>query len=122
MLKGLGNLGNIAGMIKQAQEMGPKMQEAQERLKLKSVAGTAGGGMVTVHADGLGTVTKIEIDPVLIEKNDFEMVQDLLPAAINQAAAKAKELHVEEMKAVTGDLPLPGGLEDTLKNFLSPGQ
>jgi DNA-binding YbaB/EbfC family protein len=122
MFKGLGNLGNIAGMIKQAQEMGPKMQEAQEKLKLKSVSGTAGGGMVTVHADGLGTVTKVEIDPVLIEKNDFEMVMDLLPAAINQASAKAKELHVEEMKSVTGDLPLPGGLEDTLKNFLSPGQ
>ena len=122
MFKGLGGLGNIAGMLKQAQEMGPKMQEAQEKLKLLSVTGTAGGGMVTVHADGLGVVTKVEVDPVIVEKGDFEMLLDLLPAAINSASEKAKELHVEQMKDITGDLPLPGNLEDTLKNFLSPGQ
>ncbi len=122
MFKGLGNLGNIAGMIKQAQEMGPKMAEAQEKLKQLSVTGTAGGGMITVHADGQGTVTKVEVDPVIVEKADFEMLLDLLPAAINQASEKAKELHVQQMQDITGDLPLPGGLEDTLKNFLSPGQ
>ena len=122
MFKGLGNLGNIAGMLKQAQEMGPKMQEAQEKLKQMSVSGTAGGGMVTVHADGQGTVTKVEVDPVILEKGDFEMLLDLLPAAINQASQKAKELHVEQMQEITGDLPIPGNLEDTLKNFLSPGQ
>ena len=122
MFKGLGNLGNIACMIKQAQEMGPKMQEAQEKLKQLSVTGTAGGGMVTVHADGLGTVTKIEVDPVITEKADFEMLLDLLPAAINQASQKAKELHAEQMQEITSDLPIPGNLEDTLKNFLSPGQ
>ena len=118
MFKGLGNLGNIAGMIKQAQEMGPKMQEAQEKLKEMSVAGTAGGGMVTVHADGLGTVTKVEVDPMIVEKADFEMLMDLLPAAINQASQKAKELHVEHMQEITSDLPIPGGMEDTLKNLL----
>jgi len=122
MFKGLGNLGNIAGMIKQAQEMGPKMQEAQDKLKQLSVTGTAGGGMVTVHADGQGTVTKVAVDPVITEKGDFEMLLDLLPAAINQASQKAKELHVEQMQEITGDLPIPGNLEDTLKNFLSPGQ
>lgn len=122
MFKGLGNLGNIAGMIKQAQEMGPKMQEAQEKLKLQSVSGTAGGGMVTVHADGQGTIKKVEVDPLIVEKNDFEMLLDLLPAAINQASEKAKELHVQQMQDITGDLPLPGGLEDTLKGFLNPGQ
>jgi len=122
MFKGLGNLGNIAGMIKQAQEMGPKMQEAQEKLKGLSVSGTAGGGMVTVHADGQGTVTKVEVDPMIVEKADFEMLLDLLPAAINQASQKAKELHAEQMQEITSDLPIPGNLEDTLKNFLSPGQ
>lgn len=121
MFKGLGNLGNIAGMIKQAQEMGPKMQEAQEKLKQMAVTGSGGGGMVTVHADGQGTVTKVEVDPLIVEKNDFEMLLALLPAAINQASEKAKALHVEQMQELTGDLPLPGNLEDTLKNFLSPG-
>ena len=121
MLKGLGGLGNIAALMKQAQTIGPKMEEVTARLKTQTVSGTAGAGMVTVHADGLGTITKIEIDPVLIEKSDFEMVQDLLPAAINDAVSKAKQLHVEEMQAVTGDLPLPGGMEDALKNFMNPG-
>jgi len=118
MFKGLGNLGNIAGMIQQAKEMGPKMQEAQERLKEKSVEGTAGGGMVKVHADGQGTITRVEVDPELAAKNDLEMVLDLLPAAINQASQKAKQLHVEEMQSITGDMPLPGDLGDTLKNIL----
>ena len=122
MSEGLGNLGNIAGMIKQAQSMGPKMKEAQEKLKQVTVNGTAGGGMVTVHADGQGTVTKVEVDPVIIEKGDFEMLLDLLPAAINQASQKAKELHAEQMQEITSDLPLPSGLGDTLKNFLTPGQ
>ena len=122
MFKGLGNLGNIAGMIKQAQELGPKMQEAQEKLKQLSVSGTAGGGMVTVHADGQGTVTKVDVDPMIVEMADFEMLLDLLQAAINQASLKAKELHAEQMQEITSDLPIPGNLEDTLKNFLSPGQ
>ena len=78
--------------------------------------------MVTVHADGQGTVTKVEVDPMIIEKADFEMLLDLLPAAINQASLKAKELHAEQMQEITSDLPIPGNLEDTLKNFLSPGQ
>ena len=118
MFKGLGNLGNIAGMLQQAKEMGPKMEQAQQRLKEKTVEGTACGGMVKVDADGQGTVTRVEIDPELAAKNDLEMILDLLPAAINQASGKAKELYAEEMKSVTGDLPLPGDLGDTLKNLL----
>ena len=122
MFKGLGNLGNLAGMIKQAQEMGPKMQAAQEKLKEQSVEGAAGGGMVKVHADGQGTVQRVQIDPTLAEKNDLEMILDLLPAAINQASLKAKELQAQEMQSVTGDMALPDNLQDTLKNILTPGQ
>jgi DNA-binding YbaB/EbfC family protein len=115
MLKGLGN---IASLMKQAQTMGPKMQEAMEELKTKQVTGTSGGGMVTVNANGVGLVTSIELDPVLIEKNDLEMVTDLLPAAINQAIAKSKQLHADAIQTVTGDLPIPGNMENMLKNFM----
>lgn len=115
MFKGLGN---IASLMKQAQTIGPKMQEAMEALKEKRVTGSAGGGMVTVVADGAGTVLSVSIDPVLAEKQDLEMVTDLLPAAINDVLAKQKQLHVEVMQSVTGDLPLPGNLDSMMKQFM----
>jgi len=115
MLKGLGN---IASLMSQARTMGPKMQEAMEELKTKHVSGAAGGGMVTVTANGAGQVTEVKIDPELAEKNDLEMVTDLLPAAINDALGKAKQLHVEAMQSVTGDLPIPGNMENMLKQIM----
>lgn len=115
MLKGLGN---IAALMSQARTMGPKMQEAMEQLKTKQVTGSAGGEMVVVTASGTGQVIGIKIDPVLAEKNDLEMVTDLLPAAINDALAKAKQLHMEAMQSVTGDLPIPGDMGNMLKQFM----
>jgi DNA-binding YbaB/EbfC family protein len=115
MFKGIGA---ITSLMKQAQTMGPKMQEAMEELKTKRVTGTAAGGMVSVTANGFGNVLSVEIDPILQEKNDFEMVKDLLPAAINSAIAKSKQLHVEAMQSVTSDLPIPANMENVLKNFM----
>lgn len=115
MFKGLGN---IASLMKQAQTMGPKMQEAMEELKTKQVTGSAGGGMVTVVANGVGNILSVNVDSVLTEKNDLEMVTDLLPAAINDAIAKSKQLHVEAMQSVTEDLPIPGNMENMLKQFM----
>ena len=107
MFKGLGNM---ASMIRQAQQMGGKMEEISAQLKTRRVTGTAGGGMVEVEANGLGEVLKVRIEPSL---NDREMIEDLLPAAINQAAAKAKSLHLEMMQSLTGGMDLPG-LNDML--------
>ncbi|MFK7768943.1 MAG: YbaB/EbfC family nucleoid-associated protein [Mariniblastus sp.] len=122
MFKGLGN---IASLMKQVQTMGPKMQEAMEELKTKSVTGSAGGGMVTVNANGMGEVSSVVVDPVLAEKNDLEMVLDLLPAAINDANVKTKQLYAEAMQPVTGDLPIPGDMGNMLKQIMggddSPG-
>jgi DNA-binding YbaB/EbfC family protein len=115
MLKGIGN---IAALMKQAQTMGPKMQEQMELLKSKQVVGTSGGGMVTVHANGAGQILKVEIDSTLAEKNDVEMISDLLPAAINDALAKQQQMRVEVMQSVTEDLPLPGNMENMLKQFM----
>ena len=76
MLKGLGN---IAALMKNAQNIGGKMGEIGDELKAKRVSGSAGGGMVTVEANGLGHILSVKLDPVLVEKQDAEMIQDLLP-------------------------------------------
>lgn len=114
MFKGLGN---IASLLKEAQNIGPKMEQVTAELKEKRVTSSAGGGMVTVHANGLGHILKIEIDPVLIEKGDVEMVADLLPAAINDVTAKSKQLHVDSMQSIAGGFALPAGLDEVLQKF-----
>ncbi len=108
MFKGLGNLGNLGSLMKQAQEMGGKMEELNEKLKLQRVVGSAGAGLVEVEANGLGGVLAVRIDPSLMEKQDRELLEDLLPAAINAAQQKAKQLHAEEMQSLTGGMNLPG--------------
>lgn len=118
MFKGLGN---IASLMKNAQNIGGKMGEISEELKSKRVTGAAGGGMITVQANGLGHILSVQIDPMLIEKQEGEMIQDLLPAAINDAVVKSKQLHMEAMQSVTGGLPIPG-LDDALKNFTGNGE
>ena len=118
MFKGIGE---IASLMKQAKSMGPRMQEQMEQLKTQQVTGTAGGGMVTVYANGAGVILRVEIDPALAEKNDLEMVTDLLPAAINDALAKQQQLRVEAMQSVTEDLPMPGNMEDMLNKMLGGG-
>lgn len=115
MFKGLGNL---ATLMNQARNIGGQMEGVSEELKAKQVVGEAGGSMVKVHANGIGQILRIEVDPVLAEKNDLEMVVDLLPAAINDAIAKSKQLHLEAMQSMTGGLELPAGLEDSLKSML----
>lgn len=111
-------LSAMASLLKQANTIGPKMEAVMAELKEKQTVGEAGGGMVRVTADGLGQIQQIEFDPVIIEKNDWEMASVLLPAAINQAVANSKQLHLEAMKDVTGDLALPGNMDEMLKNFM----
>lgn len=113
MFKGIAN---IASLMRQAQEMGGKMQESQQLLKSQRVTGTAGGGLVEVEMNGLGEMLKLRIDPSLMENADREMIEDLIPAAVNQAQAKAKQLHVESMQSMTEGLNLPG-LDEALSQF-----
>ncbi|HMO14684.1 MAG TPA: YbaB/EbfC family nucleoid-associated protein [Pirellulaceae bacterium] len=105
MFKGLGNL---ASLMKQATELSGKMEDLTQELKGKRVTGSAGGGLVTVEADGTGMILKVTIDPVLLQDNDLEMIQDLLPAAINSATQKGKQLHMQMMQQMTNGLPIPG--------------
>ena len=113
MFKGLGN---IASLMKQAQEMGGKMQQINEELKANRVVGTAGAGLVEVETNGLGEALAVRIDPTLIEKQDRELLEDLLPAAINSAREKATQLHAEKMQSVTGGIDM-SSLGDVLGNL-----
>ncbi len=121
MFKGLGGLGDLASMFKQAQEMGGKVEEIREQLKNERISGAAGGGLVEVEVNGLCEVLRLQIDPSLIENSEREMIEDLVPAATNQACAKAKERHAELMKSITGSLNIPA-VDNAIEKFLGGGE
>ncbi|MDA7950110.1 MAG: YbaB/EbfC family nucleoid-associated protein [Pirellulaceae bacterium] len=112
-------LSDLASVMKQAGSINEKMQEVTEKLKHERVQGSAGAGMVVAEVNGLGEVLKITIEPDLIAKQDQEMLESLLPAAVNQAVAKSKELHVQAMQSLTGDMNLPG-LDEAMSQFTQP--
>jgi hypothetical protein len=116
VFKGLGNLANLPALMKQAQEMGTKMKAISDELKTKRATGSVGGGLVEVEVNGLGEVLAVRIDPSLVAKQDREMIEDLLPAAFNAAAQKAKQLHAEAMASLTGGIQFPG-LDDALSQL-----
>ena len=101
----LANMGNI---LKQAQAMQAQMAKVQEQASAKTVTGTAGGGSVTVTANGAMQLLSIVIDPEVVKSGDVEMVQDLVMAASNDALQKAREMMANDMKAVTGGMNVPG--------------
>ena len=100
--------GNMAGILKQAQAMQEQMAKLQEQAATKTAVGTAGGGSVSVTANGAMQVTHVAIDPEVLKSGEAEMVQDLVLAATNDALRKAKELMEHEMKALTGGMKIPG--------------
>jgi len=102
MSKGLGN------MLKQAQEMHSKISQLQEAMAEKRVETSSGGGMVSVVMSGKQEILSIRIDPEVISKEDAEMLQDLIRAAVNEAIRKSQEMVTEEMKKITGGLSIPG--------------
>jgi hypothetical protein len=101
---------DIQQLMRMGQQLQAKVSQLQETLDKQTVTASAGGGMVTVTADGKGDVRKLTIDPACVDPNDVEMLEDLVLAAVNQAQAKARELYEAEMKKATGGLPiqLPG--------------
>lgn len=99
------NMGNI---MKQVQKMQKQMQKAQEELKEKTVQGSAGGGMVTVTANGHKEIIAVEIKEEVVDPEDIEMLQDLVLAATNDALRQVDELVAKEMGKFTGGLNIPG--------------
>ncbi len=100
--------GNMADMMKQAQAMQERLGKIQEEAETKTVEASAGGGMVTITANGGMKIIKIAIDPEVLKSEDPEMLQDLLVAATNEALRKAKEIMAEEVKGLTGGMGIPG--------------
>jgi DNA-binding YbaB/EbfC family protein len=94
-------------ILAQAQEMQGKFQTLQNELEKESVTASAGGGMVTVEANGKGTVRSIKIDPSVVNAADVEMLEDLVFVAVAEAQKKAQDLAQREMGKLTGGLSLP---------------
>lgn len=102
--------GGLSGLMKQAQKMQEELARTQERLAQEEVVGEAGGGMVKVTVNGRHEVKRVEIDPSLMA-DDKEMLEDLVAAACNAAAAKVGEKMQQNMADLTSGLPLPPGFK-----------
>lgn len=100
--------GNMNNILKQAQAMQEQMAKIQEQAASKTASGTAGGGIVTITANGAMQVVSVTIDPEVVKGGDVDMLQDLVVAATNEALRRAKELMEGEMKALTGGMKIPG--------------
>ena len=96
---------DINQMMKQAQQMQERMQKQMAELKVEA---TAGGGMVTVVMNGAKQIQSLKIDPEAVSRDDVEMLQDLILAAINDAQRKADEAMQQQMSGLMGGLKIPG--------------
>jgi DNA-binding YbaB/EbfC family protein len=96
---------NIQSMMKQAQEMQERLKKQMTEMRVEA---TAGGGMVTVVVNGTKQVESIRIDPEVVAKEDVEMLQDLIVAAINDAGRKVDEQLGQSMSGLMGGLKIPG--------------
>jgi DNA-binding YbaB/EbfC family protein len=96
---------NIQKMMQQAQQMQERLQKQMAEMKIEA---TSGGGMVTVVINGAKQIQSLKIDPEAVSKDDVEMLQDLILAAINDAQRKADEALSQQMGGLMGGLKIPG--------------
>ncbi len=101
-MKGFGNI------MKEAQKLQAQMAAMQEEVGKRKVEATAGGGMVTVEANGKQELTAVKIDPEVVNKEDVQMLEDLVLAAANEALRKSRELVQQELGKLTGGMKIPG--------------
>jgi DNA-binding YbaB/EbfC family protein len=107
MLKGLGGLGDMAKMMKAAQEMQTKMAQLQEDMHNLMVTGESGAGLVKATCTAKGELKSLDIDPSIFNGDDKEVVEDLILAAIKDAQSKASDKAQEEMGKLTEGMGLP---------------
>jgi DNA-binding YbaB/EbfC family protein len=100
--------GMLGDMMKQAKKLQQEMGRIQEETKKQTVEASAGGGMVTVTANGAMEILSIKIEKEVVNPDDTEMLQDLIIAASNEALRRAQQMVNEEMGKVTGGLNIPG--------------
>lgn len=99
---------NIQQVAKMAQQMQAQMAQAQEELKDTTLEATAGGGAVRIVISGAQEVRSVEIDPSAVDRDEVDMLQDLVMTAMNEAIARSKELERERMARIAGGMGLPG--------------
>ncbi len=110
MFKGLGGLGDMAGMMKKAQEMQGKVSALQEELHNITVTGESGAGLVRATATAKGELTGLDIDPSIFKPDEKEVAEDLILAAIKDAQARAQERSQQEMRKLTEEMGLPADM------------
>ena len=108
MFNGMGNAGNMQGMMKKVQKMQAEMLKMQEELKTRTVETTVGGGALTIVANGKKEIESIKIKPEAIDPEDVEMLQDMIVSGVNEALRKIDEMTEREMSKITGGMKLPG--------------
>jgi DNA-binding YbaB/EbfC family protein len=109
MSKGFSGMpGNMKGIFDQAQKMQKQLQKIQEEAEARTSEGSAGGGMVKASVNGKNKLLSLSIDPQVVNKDDVEMLQDLIIAAVNEASQHAADALKEEMSKVTGGMNIPG--------------
>jgi DNA-binding YbaB/EbfC family protein len=97
-----GGMGNMNNLMKQAQKMQRQMEQAQAALETEEVTAAAGGGAVEVTVSGKKEVTKVHIDPEVVDPDDVEMLEDLIMAATNEALREIEAKAQSSMSAITG--------------------
>lgn len=102
--------GGIGDIMRQAQQVQENLQKTQEEIANAEVIGESGAGMVKVVMTGLHDVKRVNIDPVLI-KDDKEILEDLIAAAVNDANRKVEKLSQDKMSNLTAGLQLPAGMK-----------
>ena len=106
--KNIGGAQNMNSMIKQAQKMQDEIPELQNDIEARDFSATSGGGAVEVVVTGAKNIKALTIKPEVVDKDDVEMLQDLIISAINEAMADVEKTTEEEMNKITGGVALPG--------------
>lgn len=101
---------NIQKMLKQAQQMQAKMQEAQEEIAAREIEVTAGGGKITVKASGAGDILSIKISKEVVDPEDVEMLEDLVLTGVQKAIEEGRAIMQAEMGKLSGGMGLPPGM------------
>jgi DNA-binding YbaB/EbfC family protein len=107
----LGNLGQLAGLLKNAGQIKENMKGLQERLAAARYLGEAGGGQVRATVDGKGELVEIKLEPATVQGGDIEVIEDLICAAVRDAMIKSRAAVQKEMQAATGGMDLSGMMD-----------
>jgi len=100
---------NIEQLMEMGRELQSKMAGLEDSMAAREVSASSGGGMVTAVVSGKGRIKSVTIDPTVVDPADTEMLEDLVLAAVSEAQSKAQTELEDEMKKMSGGLPLPGG-------------